>query len=296
MNLNADKMALFAEVARSGSFTAAAIKLALPKSTVSERITSLEKHLDVRLLNRSTRSLSLTWAGQKYLEKCEALLDLLNEADDTIKQIKADENGELRITTAGRFSEMALPDLLVSFQKLYPKVTFDIVVEDAPLDLIKNRFDIAFRTGDLKDSSLVSYQLLDNQKFLVASEDYLQQTPVDTLDDLSNAHAIIHPGYPVWKMFQDTQTKAVRPKASIKVNNMIFARNLCEKGGGVTVLAEGLINSNREGSPLRHILPNWKIEANALYIVYPSRKHNTPAFKAFTSYVIEHYSRFYSAR
>ena len=296
MNLHADKMALFAEVARSGSFTAAAMKLALPKSTVSERITSLEKHLDVRLLNRSTRSLSLTWAGQKYLEKCEALLDLLNEADDTIEQIKADENGELRITTAGRFSEMALPDLLVNFQKLYPKVTFDIVVEDAPLDLIKNRFDIAFRTGDLKDSSLVSYQLLDNQKFLVASEDYLQHTPVDTLDDLSNAHAIIHPGYPVWKMFQDTQTKTVRPKASIKVNNMIFARNLCEKGGGVTVLAEGLINLNRGGSPLQHILPNWKIEANALYIVYPSRKHNTPAFKAFTSYVIEHYSRFYSAR
>ena len=296
MNLHADKMALFAEVARAGSFTAAAMKLALPKSTVSERITSLEKRLEVRLLNRSTRSLSLTWAGEKYLEKCEALLDLLNEADDTIEQIKADENGELRITTAGRFSEMALPDLLVNFQKVYPKVTFDIVVEDAPLDLIKNRFDIAFRTGDLKDSSLVSYQLLDNQKFLVASEDYLQHTPIDTLDDLSNANAIIHPGYPVWKMFHGTQTKTVRPKASIKVNNMIFAKNLCEKGGGITVLAEGLINSSRRRPPLQHILPDWKIEANALYIVYPSRKHNTPAFKAFTSYVIEHYSRFYRAR
>ena len=294
MILHADKMALFAEVARAGSFTAAATKMGLPKSTVSERITQLEKRLDTRLLNRSTRRLSLTWAGERYLEKCEALLDILGEADETIQQIKAEANGELRITAAGRFSEMALPDLLVHFQNLYPKVTFDIVVEDEPLDIIEKGFDIAFRTGELKDSSLVSYQLLDNHKFFVASTEYLSVYPINTFEDLSNARVIIHPGYPVWKMSDKNRTKIVRPKPSVKVNNMIFARNLCEKGGGVTVLPEGLIKPQPGTPKMSRVLPDWNIEANALYMVYSSRKHNTPAFKAFTSYVIEKYSHFYN--
>ncbi len=291
MNAHADKMALFAEVVDAGSFTSAARKLGMPKSSVSERISQLENHLELRLLNRSTRKLSLTWAGEQYLEQCREVLILLRQSEQKIQEIKDRVQGEIRITAAGRFVEIILPKLLADFQRHHPEVSFDVIVNDSALDLVANRFDIAFRTGEkLRDSNLISYQLGENKKLLVASEQYLVRNPIQSIDDLTNAQTIVHPGYREWHFSSKKSKKTIRPKYVIQANSMILARNICAQNGGVSVLAEELVRHDTGADRLVHILPDWEVTPNKLFIVYPSRKFNSPAFKAFIDFVIREHS------
>ena len=291
MTAHADKMALFAEVVDAGSFTSAARKLGMPKSSVSERISQLENHLELRLLNRSTRKLSLTWAGEQYLEHCREVLILLRQSEQKIQEIKDRVQGEIRITAAGRFVEIILPKLLADFQRHHPEVSFDVIVNDSALDLVANRFDIAFRTGEkLRDSNLISYQLGENRKLLVASEQYLARNPIKSIDDLTNAKTIVHPGYREWHFSSKRVKKTIRPKYVIQANSMILARNICAQNGGVSVLAEELVRHSTGADRLIHILPEWEVTPNKLFIVYPSRKFNSPAFKAFIDFVIREHS------
>lgn len=291
MTAHADKMVLFAEVVDAGSFTSAARKLGMPKSSVSERISQLENHLELRLLNRSTRKLSLTWAGEQYLEQCREVLTLLRQSEQKIQEIKDRVQGEIRITAAGRFVEIILPKLLADFQRDHPEVSFDVIVNDSALDLVANRFDIAFRTGEkLRDSNLISYQLGENRKLLVASEQYLARNPIQSIDDLTNAHTIVHPGYREWHFSSKRKKKTIRPTYFIQANSMILARNVCAQNGGVSVLAEELVRHSAGENRLVHILPEWEVTPNKLFIVYPSRKFNSPAFKAFIDFVIRQYS------
>ena len=148
-------MALFALVAEHGSFTVAAQKAGLPKSSVSQRISQLEQHVGIRLINRTTRKLNLTYAGEHYLVHCREILAASERADYAVQRLRDNPSGRLRITSPAGIGATLLARLNTQFQQRYPDVYLEVSISDELLDLVDSGFDVALRTGKPQDSSLI---------------------------------------------------------------------------------------------------------------------------------------------
>lgn len=162
-------MALFALVAECGSFTAAAQRVGLPKSSVSQRISQLEQTLGLRLLNRTTRQLNLTFAGERYLEHCQAMMSAAERADLALQRLRDNPSGRLRISTPAGLGATLVARLAADFQRQYPDVSLEVSVSDAMVDLVQEGFDAALRTGKPQDSSLIGRRLGYAPRYLLAA-------------------------------------------------------------------------------------------------------------------------------
>jgi len=178
-------MVIFESVARAGSFTSGGKRLGLPKATVSRRIAHLESRIGTRLIVRSTRKISLTQEGEVFLEYCRRLV---NESDSALhfsEELVGKPRGLLRITMPAGFASLVLPDVLESFVRKYPEVILEIDETSAVVNLIEAKIDVAFRAGELQDSSLVSRALRPFTAGLYASPKLLNKHPrLDSFDDL----------------------------------------------------------------------------------------------------------------
>lgn len=166
-------MALFALVAECGSFTAAAERAGLPKSSVSQRISQLEQRLGIRLLNRTTRQLNLTFAGERYLLHCQEMMQASERAEQAIASLRENPSGRLRITSPAGIGATLLARCNAAFLRHYPDVTLDISVSDDIRDLVQDGFDLALRTGQPQESSLIGRRVGYCQRSLVAAQAYL---------------------------------------------------------------------------------------------------------------------------
>ena len=172
-------MALFALVAEMGSFTAAAQRAGLPKSSVSLRISQLEQQVGIRLLNRTTRRLNLTFAGEHYLVHCREMLAASERAEYAIQRLRENPSGRLRITCPAGIGATLLAHMNAEFQLHYPDVSLDVSISDDVLDLVESGFDVALRTGKPQDSSLIGRMIGHCPRYMLASADYLSGTMID---------------------------------------------------------------------------------------------------------------------
>ena len=170
-----NEMAIFVHVVEAGSFTGAAKNLGLPKSTVSRKITQLEERLGVRLIQRTTRSLRLTDTGSAYYNHCARILGEIEEANITVTQMQSTPTGTLRITAPVLFGSTVLSGLIADFMDEHPQVQIDLVLTDQRLDLVQDGIDVAFRVGQLEDSSLIGRHLGDARSILCASPEYVKK-------------------------------------------------------------------------------------------------------------------------
>ena len=145
-------MALFTLVVELGSFTAAAKRAGLPKSSVSQRISHLEQQLGLRLLARTTRQLSLTFAGERYLVHCQEMIQASERAHQSLQMLKDSPSGRIRITAPAGLAITLLAPVVTDFQQLYPEVSVEVYVSDTMADLVASGFDIGIRTGKPQDS------------------------------------------------------------------------------------------------------------------------------------------------
>ncbi|WP_313434242.1 LysR family transcriptional regulator, partial [Atlantibacter hermannii] len=148
-------MALFALVAERGSFTAAANEAGLPKSSVSLRISQLEQQVGLRLLNRTTRKINLTFAGERYLVHCREMIDASERAEFALQRLRDNPSGRLRITCPAGIGATLLARMNTQFQRCYPEVMLEVSVSDELIDLVESGYDVALRTGKPQDSSLI---------------------------------------------------------------------------------------------------------------------------------------------
>lgn len=186
-------MALFALVAECGSFTAAAQRVGLPKSSVSQRISQLEQTLGLRLLNRTTRQLNLTFAGERYLEHCQAMMSAAERADLALQRLRDNPSGRLRISTPAGLGATTVARLAADFQRQYPDVSLEVSVSDAMVDLVQEGFDAALRTGKPQDSSLIGRRLGYAPRYLLAAPSYLaQHPPIEHPQQLQQHRCIAH--------------------------------------------------------------------------------------------------------
>lgn len=282
-------MALFALVAECGSVTQAAQKAGMAKSSLSLRISQLEQQLGLRLLNRTTRKISLTFAGERYLIHCQEMMQASERADQTIQRLRDNPSGRLRVTSPAGFGTTLLARLTSEFQQQFPAVSLEIAISDTLVDLVEEGFDVAFRTGKPQDSSLVGRPLGVTPRYLVAAPEYLARHPALVHPQQLQAHrCITHRAWTEWLLQRGSDYYRWLLPLSHTTDNLLYARACAMAGAGITLLPAFLLENVTLPQPLVRVLPEWQPEPNELYLVYPSRKLNSPALACFIEFVLQH--------
>ena len=280
-------MALFALVAESGSFTAAASRAGLPKSSVSQRISQLEQALGLRLLNRTTRQLNLTFAGERYLIHCQEILQASERAGQVIERLRANPSGRLRITSPAGIGATLLARCNAEFQRQYPDVTLEVEISDDIRDLVQEGFDIALRTGKPQDSSLIGRRVGYCQRLLVASPDYLaHHATIQHPQQLVEHSCIAHRAWGEWLLRRGEEWHSWLLPPTHSTDNLIYARECALQGAGITLLPRFLTHDLIQRQALVQVLPEWEVEGNELWLVYPGRKLNSPALASFIEHAL----------
>jgi DNA-binding transcriptional LysR family regulator len=282
---DASSLPLFVAVARTGSFTAAAQRLDVPTTTLSRRIQELEEALGVRLLNRTTRSLSLTDAGERYLAEVEPIVEAVEEANRSISQLRQSVTGRLRLTAPYFLGELFLADWAIDFQQAHPRVTVELQLDNHLLDLPASGIDLAVRAGVMKDSTLVARPLFDVEWLLVASPAFLAAAPVVKHPaDLSGFKAIttaVDPGRVIWRFGKGRNEVSLHPQSSLQVNDLRIACKAAKAGLGVARLPRLLVQEAMAAGELVELLPAWRRPPTPVQLVYHRSRLLTAAQKAF---------------
>lgn len=285
-----NEMVVFASVVDAGSFTGAAKKLGQPKSTLSRRITRLENRLGVRLLQRTTRALHLTDAGETYYAYCARVAAEAQEAEEAINNTKAEPSGPLKITAPINFATI-LPWLVAGFMERYPKVTVQILCTDNLVDIIGEGVDAAFRFGDLQDSSFIARKLGSDRGVLCASPAYLKSAPpLDRPEDMVNHHCISYNAPPLggsWNFHGPKGIQTVKVYPRLAAYNLEIMRGATLAGIGVCQLPLALCGADIDAGRLQVLLPDWSFGGVDLNLLYPSSRLLSSKARAFIDFAVE---------
>ena len=282
-----NEMAIFAVVVGCGSFTKAADKLRLPKSTVSRKVSQLEKRVGVRLINRTTRNLKPTETGKLYYENCMKMLEQAEEADRVVNNMQSEPMGVLRISTPLAFGIPFFAQIMKRFSRLYPKVSLEIISDNKTLDMLDEEIDIAFRIGPLEDSSLVARNLGTARLSLCASPEYLAEHGVPrSVDDLQDHHCIRHPDAP-WVFMTKQGEEIPNINSRLSANDMEMIRMLALEGFGIGAVPQLLIADDVRAGKLKLLLQDTPFMERTFYMVYPSRREPPSKVIAFTEFMLE---------
>ncbi|MEM6051424.1 LysR family transcriptional regulator [Erwinia sp. P7711] len=281
-------MALFALVAECGSFTGAAKRAGLPKSSVSQRISQLEQALGIRLINRTTRQLNLTFAGERYLVHCQEMMQASERANMAIQRLRDNPSGRLRITSPAGIGATLLARFNAAFQQEYPDVTLEVSVSDQVRDLVQEGYDVALRTGQPQDSSLIGRRIGYCERLLVASKGYLDKHEALTHpQQLSTHRCIAHRAWSEWLLKREEEYYRWLLPPIHMTDNLVYARECALGDAGITLLPRFLTDDIVAEGRLMQVLPEWQVEGNELWLVYPSRKLNSPALARFIDFALQ---------
>ncbi|CAJ1832313.1 HTH-type transcriptional regulator PgrR [Aeromonas dhakensis] len=283
-NVELELMGLFATVVEQGSFTGAAELLGMPKSSVSQKISRLESQLGVRLLQRTTRRLSLTPQGEVYVEQCRALLALARSANLAMARLRAAPAGRVRITAPEATGTLLLGRILAEFRALYPEVVLELTLCDEQLDLVGEGYDLALRAAPLKDSSLICRRIGQVPRYLVAAPAYLAAHGMpQQLSELGRYACLVHTSLPVWPL----QEGGWRPQGACISNSLLALRELAINEGGIALLPHHVCEGDLASGRLQRVLPELAVPPNPFYLIYPSREHLAPALRSLMDFVAE---------
>jgi DNA-binding transcriptional LysR family regulator len=285
MDLNQTRV--FVEVVRAGGFAAAARRLGLPKSTISARVQSLEVRLGAQLLKRSTRQLALTGEGRAYFDAVASAVDTLVDAEAASTSEKGVLSGKIRFTAPLEFPRDAITSALASFLQLHPKVRFEIMLTNRPLDLVAENIDLALRGGDPGGAGNIIRKVGQIAFGLYASPQYIERCGrPESLEDLGE-HDLLLFASPSESRVLRAADPLHGHEPRIASDNFAFLRRLAIAGVGVTALPDALVAHEVAAGRLERVLDAWTGEPSALFIVFPSRKDMTPRVKAFADHLAD---------
>ena len=284
-----NEMAIFVRVVESKSFTGAAKILGLPKSTVSRKITQLEERLGVRLIQRTTRSLHLTDTGTEYYQQCARILGDIEEANVAVTQMQSVPSGTLRVTAPVLFGSTVLSNLISDFMIEHPQVKIDLILSDQLLDIVQDGIDVAFRIGQLEDSSLIGRYLGEVRGILCASPKYIEKFGAPTHPDELHDHQILgHTTHTQWTMHdKDGNEKIINTKPRLTVNDLTSLYNLSMSGAGIAALPVLMSADAIKSKQLIPVLCPWPFDAFPVHILYASNRHLSAKVRSFIDYIIE---------
>ncbi|QLA83810.1 LysR family transcriptional regulator [Acidovorax sp. JMULE5] len=290
--LDLNDVAIFVQVVRCGSFAEAARRLGVPPNTLSRRVQQLEAQLGTRLMQRSTRHLTLTSAGQVFLERCSGAVEGLMDAGEELQAVNQEPSGLVRVAAPADFFDFFAMEWLTEFLTAHPKVRVDFVLSDGRADLIADRIDVALRGGILEDSSLFARKVLDaGNDGLVASPAYVARQGVpDTLQDLADHDCLVfsHPsGKATWRVTgPDGAPAEVQVAGRFSGNTAQALRKAALAGLGIALLPSTLTQRDLRAGLLVPVLPQYHRQGHGVHMVYPSRRYLPLAVSAFMDLVI----------
>ncbi len=293
--IDLNEMAIFAEVAKTGSFTAAAASLGVPKSTVSRKVSNLEARLEARLLQRTTRSLSLTEVGEAYYAQVLVMMRAAREAESVANSLTSGPTGTLRITAPPLLGEVFLWDIAHEYMDLYPEVDVDLMLHMRLVDLVGEGFDLAIRVSRNEDSSLIARILGQTYLVCAASPEYLDthgrpEHPRDLAHHECMSYAARSDAFE-WTLRRgdglDAETECVAVDGRLKVNSFDILRKAAVANRGIALLPRLMYTHEFESGALERILPEWNTPAAQVYALYPTRRHLSEKVRAFLDLLTE---------
>lgn len=282
-------MRTFATVVKTGSFTAAANRLGISKALASKYLNELEKKLGVRLLNRTTRHLHLTEAGQIYYDRCQALLEAVDELEAAIQDRQDSPRGHLTITAPQTFGEMYLTQVIADFLERCPQVTVEINLTDRFAHLLEEGFDLGIRICEIADSSLIARRLTAIRVVTCAASHYLERRAAPAHPrELRNHPCVVDSnidGSGRWPYVIDGERRNIEVGTVCRTNNARVARELVLAGAGIGLCpAYAIADAVRDGR-LRVLLQDYQALEYGLYIIYPHRKYLSAKVRAFIEFL-----------
>jgi len=294
-HISAD-LEFFVLIAREGSLSAAARALDLTPPAATKRLAQLESRLGVRLVNRTTRSISLTSEGETFLTHATRILDEIAEMEEAVTSARATPRGLLRVNATLGFGRTTIAPLVSEFAKKYPDVEVQVEVTDKPIDLVESGFDLAIRFGALPDKRLNARRLMSNRRFLCASPKYLERhgEPA-TLADLAHHRCIVHrqndDASGVWRFVTREHSEAIKVHGALSSNDGDIALGWALDGHGILIRSEWDLAKYVESGRLKVVLPKFALPSADLFVYYPTRRNQSVRARAFIDFLVTHFRR-----
>ncbi|MEM6465923.1 MAG: LysR family transcriptional regulator [Pseudomonadota bacterium] len=282
---------VFRTVVELGSFAAAARKLSFSPAAISKNISELEAHLSTRLINRTTRRMSLTAEGQLYFERVVQILDDLSDADGMLEATQSAPSGVLKVSAPMTVSLIGLSHAIPRFLAQHPDLTLDLNLDDRRVNLIEEGYDVALRASDtLESSGLIARKLMTMDHVLCAAPAYFEQfgypaTPNDLaqhncLRFSLSGHAM------TWSFQKGKRTEQIEVKGRYSVTSSLAIRDALRAGFGISLIPRMFVTDDLASGALVPALVEWSANETSLYAVYPSRSYVAPKVRAFLDFLV----------
>lgn len=282
MDLN--EISVFVKVVQAGSFTKAARDLGMPNSTVSAKVSALEKRLGVTLIQRTTRQLNVTAAGEAFFRQSVQGLQQIEAAEHELLATRGEPQGILRLTAPVELGATLLPPILADYLKVNSGISVDVHLSDERTDLLAGNYDLAIRAGELKDSTLIAkklgvvgFALFASPKYLRANKDPREPQDLKTHTCLQFSHL----GVSEWKLTNGKATRSVGLSGRIVINDLNMVKTMAVAGQGIALLPSFFCLSELSSGKLVRVLSDWRTGLNPVHFVYPAQKFVMPKVSAF---------------
>ena len=291
-------MRVFARVAERGSFGKAADELDISRAAASGHVAALEKHLGVRLLNRTTRRVSLTAEGAEFLRRCRRILDEVQDAEETLRGARSRPQGLLRVDVPVAFGRYLLLPALPEFTRRYPAIDLDIRLNDRVVDLVAERVDVALRVGNLQQSGLVARRVAQINVVTCASPTYLaDHGEPKTPDDLGQHRLLATTpaggGSPDWSFPAPYTSRRLKLHFAMQFNAAEAPVIAAAAGLGITRTVDLLVADYVARGELKLILNDFVVPGPPMSLVYPSAGHQSPKVRVFSDFAADLMRRYH---
>lgn len=276
---------LFCKVIESQSFTKAAEQENISLAMASKLVAQLEAHLNVRLLQRTTRKITPTEAGLLFYQRCQPILNELLDAEAAVGDISSSLQGKLTVSVPMDFGSRFIAPYLGDFMQQYPNLTLHLDFNDRLVDVVAEGYDLALRIGKLSDSSLVAKKIATSQHLLLASPAYLETSgSPTTLDDLTKHRCLVYEHYPIWQLQEQGNTTKFRPNGVAFGNNGYALVQMAKAGLGIINIPKFLVKDELASGELVPILCNLIQDPIDISLLYPHRRYLSPKVKVAISF------------
>jgi DNA-binding transcriptional LysR family regulator len=289
-------MRAFVAVAETGQFSAASDRLGLSRAMASKQVMDLETHLGARLLNRTTRKVSLTEQGAAYLERCRDIFASLEEAEKEITRQVSEPIGRIRVSAPMAFGASHVAPEVARFAALHPRVSIDLTLNDRMVDLVDEGYDLAIRIGRLADSSLVAKRISDMQLICCASPHYLKKRGRPRQPEDLSAHECILYSYAstgaTWTFPTSLGSSTVKVSGRVTCNNGEAICQMAIGGLGVILQPDFIVDAHIASGALERLLPEHPPEPVGIYAIHQSRKHVPARIRSFIEHLTSAFTNY----
>lgn len=284
-------MKIFVAVVDNGSFSTAADRLDISRAMASKSVAALEQHLGTRLLNRTTRRLSLTEAGRAFYERCLQILADIWEAEQVAGRMATEPGGTLKVTMPLAYGLHRLGSVIAEYAKRYPRVKMNLSLSDRKVDLVEEGYDVAIRIGKLPESGLIARKLGTIHGVIVGAPDYLERhgrpvVPADLECHMCLGYSLASQG-DEWRLQGPDGIVSVRSTGSIKADNGDMLRLAAVAGSGLILQPWFIVEEEVRVGRLERVLEAYTSEELGIYAVYPSRRYLSAKVRTFVDFVFE---------